>query len=112
MLGVNLETSHGQVMKLLPETVNQALGAKSPNENTYLIIGAVQAAGELFFQVNLGGGLLQEVRQPLHQKVSVLQVGKEEGHAILGTDGERAGQHAGAVRLLHDGHLQDVREKI
>lgn len=54
--------------------------------------------------------MLQEVRDPLHQEVSVLQVGKQESHTILGTDGEGAGQHVGAVCLLHDGHLEDVRE--
>lgn len=74
---------------------------------SHLVVGAVQATGELPLQVGLGGGLLQEVRDPLHQEVPVLQVGKQECHSILGADGQWAGQHVGAVRLLHDGHLED-----
>lgn len=74
----------------------------------YLIVRAVQTAVQLLFQVNLGSGLLQKVGDPLHQEVSVFQVGEQKGHAILGADGERAGQHVGAVCLLHDGHLQRI----
>lgn len=74
---------------------------------SHLIVGAVQATGELPLEVGLGGGLLQEVRDPLHQEVPVLQVGKQECHAILGADGQWARQHVGAVRLLYDGHLED-----
>lgn len=62
--------------------------------------------------MDLGGGLLQEVRNPLDQEVSVLQVSKQESHSILGADGERAGQHVGAVCLLHDGHLEEQRGKF
>lgn len=74
---------------------------------THLVVGAVQATGELPLEVGLGGGLLQEVGDPLHQEVSVLQVGKEECHSVLGADGEWAWQHVGAVCLLHDGHLEE-----
>lgn len=73
----------------------------------HLVVRAVEATGEFFLQVDLRGGLLQEVGNPLHQEVPVLQVGKEEGHTVLGADGEWAGQHAGAVCLLHDGHLRE-----
>lgn len=73
----------------------------------HLVVWAVQAAGQLPLQVDLGGGLLQEVRNPLDQEVSVLQVSKQEGHTILGADGERAGQHVGAVRLLNNCHLEE-----
>lgn len=72
----------------------------------HLIVRAVEATGQLPLKVDLRGGLLQEVGYPLDQEVPVLQVGKQEGHAVLGADGKRAGQHAGAVRLLHNGHLR------
>lgn len=84
--------------------VGRAVKAKA---TSHLVVGAVQATGELPLEVGLGGGLLQEVRDPLHQEVPVLQVGKQKCHTILGADGEWAGQHVGAVRLLHDGHLED-----
>lgn len=80
---------------------------EAPPLTSHLVVGAVQATGELPLKVDLGGGLLQEVRDPLDQEVPVLQVGKQERHTILGADGEWAGQHVGAVRLLHDGHLED-----
>lgn len=73
----------------------------------HLVVRAVEATGEFLLKVDLRGGLLQEVGNPLDQEVSVLQIGKEEGHAVLGADGERAGQHAGAVCLLHNGHLKE-----
>lgn len=78
----------------------------------HLVVRAVEATGEFPLKVDLRGGLLQEVGYPLDQEVPVLQVGKEEGHAVLGADGERAGQHAGAVRLLHDGHLRQESKQI
>lgn len=73
----------------------------------HLVVGAVQATGQFPLKVDLGGGLLQEVGDPLDQEVSVLQIGKQESHAILGADGERTGQHVRAVRLLHNGHLEE-----
>lgn len=41
----------------------------------------------------------------MHQEVSVLQVGEQEGHPVPGTDGQGAGEHTAAVGLLHDGYL-------
>ena len=52
---------------------------------------------------------MQEVRDPLHQKVSVLQVGKEKGHPVPGADGQRTGEHAGAVCLFYNSHLERNR---
>lgn len=46
-------------------------------------------------------GALQEVRDSLDQEVPVLQVGKQEGHLVLGADGQWAGQDTRAVCLLH-----------
>lgn len=54
--------------------------------------------------------MLQEVRDPPHQEVSVFQVGKQKGHSVLGADGERTGQHVGAVCLLYDGNLKQTME--
>lgn len=48
---------------------------------------------------------LQEVRDALDQEVSVFEVCKEEVHLVLSADGNRAGQDAAAVCLLHNGHL-------
>lgn len=73
----------------------------------HLIIWAVEATGKLLLKVDLRGGLLQEVWNPLDQEVSVLKVGKQESHTVLGADGEWAGQHVGAVCLLHNGHLEE-----
>lgn len=72
-----------------------------------LIIRAVEAACDVPLEVDLGGGLLQEVGDPLHQEVSVFQVGEQEGHSVLGADGQRAGQDVGAVCFLYNGHLRD-----
>lgn len=55
--------------------------------------------------------MLQEVRDPLHQEVSVFQVGKQKGHSVLGADRERAGQHVGAVCLLYDGNLKQTTKR-
>lgn len=71
----------------------------------HLIVGAVHTPGDLPLEVDLGGGLLQEVRDPLDQEVPVLEVGEQEGHPVLGADGHWAGQKVGAVCLLHYRHL-------
>lgn len=54
----------------------------------------------------LGWHFLEEVRDPLHQEISVFQVGEEEGHFALGANGQRAGQDAGAVSFFDNGHLR------
>lgn len=41
----------------------------------------------------------------MHQKISVFQVGEQEGHSVPGANGQRAGEDAAAVGLLHDGYL-------
>lgn len=77
---------------------------------SYLVIRAVKAASKFPLQADLRGGLLQKVRDPLHKEVSVLQVCKQKGHAVLGAYGQWAGQHVGAVCFLHNGHLKEIEE--
>ena len=52
----------------------------------HLIVKAVETARDLPLKADHRGGLLQKVGNPLHQEVTVLEVGKQEGHAVLGAD--------------------------
>lgn len=55
---------------------------------------------------------LEEVRDPLNQKVTVFQVGKQKGHFTLGADRQRTGQDAGAVSFLDNGHLRQRKNVL
>lgn len=53
----------------------------------------------------LGRRLLEEVRDPLNQEITVFQVGEQEGHFAPGANRQRAGQDTGAVSFFNNGHL-------
>ncbi len=71
----------------------------------HLVVRAAEAARGFPLKVDFGGGLLQEVRDPLHQEVPVFEVGKQEGHFVFGADWQGSGKDVTAIGFLNDGHL-------
>lgn len=54
----------------------------------------------------LGWSFLEKVRDLLNQEIAVFQVGKQEGHLVLGANRQRAGQDTGAICFFDNGHLR------